>query len=107
MKKTILLLFSVFMYTLTFASTYSYSFSGKMDISQISTYEKDCLKFNQVQSVKIKYKADSQKGEIIIITKDIPKDQSRAGMELFTPTDIKKFLISKGLTPINFKEIKK
>lgn len=100
---TIGLLFSVVM----FAQDYSYSFSGNLDISQISNYEKECLKFNQVESVKIKYKADSQKGEVIIITKDIPKDQSRQGMELFSPIDIKKFLISKGLTPINFKEIKK
>jgi hypothetical protein len=107
MKKIILLMFSVFFYALTFASIYSYSFSGKMDISQISNYEKECLKFNQVLSVKIKYKVDSQKGEVIIITKEIPKDKSRQGMELFTPTDIKNFLISKGLTPMTFKELKK
>jgi len=103
----ILSLFSAIILSISaFSQNYSYSFSGEMDISQISNYEKECMKFNQVKAVKIKYKPDSQKGEVIIVTKEIPKDQRREGMVLFQPTDIKKFLISKGLTPMNFKELK-
>ncbi len=107
MNKILGLFCAIILSISAFSQNYSYSFSGVMDINQISTYEKECMKFNQIKTVKIKYKPDSQKGEVIIVAKEPQRSENREGMVHFQPTDIKKFLISKGLTPMNFKELKK
>ena len=107
MKKIFTLFLGIFLSISLYSQTYSYSFEGDLNPSKIAMYEKECLKFKQVSSVKIKYKPDSQKGEIIIVTKFKPKTQRQEGVEQFQPTDFKKFIINKGLSPLYFRELKK
>ena len=87
--------------------TYSYGFEGELDVAKISQYEKECSSFQQVAEVKIKYKSDSKRGEMIIQIQKINKEDRREDSPQFQPVQIKKFLLEKGLTPLNFKEIKK
>lgn len=107
MQKFYALLVFILMVVSAQSQTYSYSFSGDLNPQNITAYEKECMTFDRVQTVKIKYKTDSQKGEVIIVVKPYPKGTKMEGKQQFKPTDIKSFLISKGLSPMQFREIKK
>ncbi|HIP35745.1 MAG TPA: hypothetical protein EYG85_02710 [Crocinitomix sp.] len=106
MNKLFSLIFVVLLTINAYSKTYSYSFEGVIELNEITNFEKECAKIKFIKKVKIKYKPDSQKGEIIIITEDFPKGQRQEGKDSFQPTEVKKFILSKGLTPLNFREIK-
>lgn len=104
--KIFLFFVAFFVTTFTYSQTYSYSFEGSIDPSDVSAYEKECTRFDLVEIVKIKYKPDSKKGELIVQLEDqshLPKSESN---KQFNPIVLKKFLLSKGLSPLYFKEIK-
>ncbi len=105
MKRVILLLFSLFA-TLSYTQTYTYSFKGELDESKISAYEQECLKFNKVVQVKIKYKPEKKMGEFIIKTSSQKEGERKEGDVLFQPVDIKQFLMDKNLQPLNFRLLK-
>ena len=58
-----------------------------------------------VQSTKVKYKEDSQKGEIMIFLV-IRENQRAEADNQFNATDIKKIIIDSGLTPGEFRQLK-
>ena len=106
MKKLLLVTFFLALFSTAFSQNISYSFEGQLDQSSINKLEKDCANMLTVQSAKVKYKEDSQKGEIIIVL--IVKEGQRAEEDnQFKATDIKRILIDSGLTPGEFRKLQK
>ena len=71
---------------------------------QIAQIENRCSEQPEVTSAKLKYKLDSQKGEVILFVEpNISAGERNVG---FSAADIKQVLQSFGLTPIDFVELK-
>ena len=106
MKNLFSLTLFLLLFSTAYAQNYSYSFDGELDQSAITKIENKCSEFESVTSTKIKYKEDAQKGEIIIFL--VKKEGQRAEEDnQFKATDIKKILINSGLTPGEFRTLKK
>ena len=104
MKK--LIIFSAFVFVTQFGSSqnYAYSFSGALTTEQIAQIENRCSEQPEVTYAKLKYKLDSQKGEVILFVEpNISAGERNVG---FSAADIKQVLQSFGLTPIDFVELK-
>lgn len=87
-----------------FSQDYSYSFSGKLTEEQQQTIISQILESPGVESCKMKYKTDSERGEILIDVTDQTlrsEDQS-----LFSPSSVKSILIGSDLQPLDFRSIK-
>jgi hypothetical protein len=100
MKRMLTLLCAVFLGTHLFAQSYSYSFEGYLTPNQLIELESDCKKILHLEACKVKYKPESNKGEIIFRT-DSPEERSEKS-ETFTPIDVKSLLLNSGLTPLDF-----
>jgi hypothetical protein len=86
------------------AQDYSYSFSGKISEEQQQKIIASIENTPGVESCKMKYKNDSERGELLIEEKEVTErseDQS-----LFSPTTIKSILIESNLQPLDFRSIK-
>lgn len=94
------------LYNLSFSQDISYSFEGQLDQSSVTKLEKDCASIFGIQSTKVKYKEDAQKGEIIIFLDETNNRRAEADHQ-FKATDIKKLILNSGLTPIEFRTLKK
>lgn len=103
MKKLIIFSFFAILSHFGFSQDYSYSFNGKIDSDQINLIEQRCSELPEVTSAKLKYKLESEKGEIIIHVEPI-KAFGEARQE-FSAADFKKILQSFGLTPLDFIEL--
>jgi hypothetical protein len=81
---------------------YHYTFAGNLNAMSQQKLEADLLRQTYVVSAKIKYKAQSQKGELFLYTNE--KVQTSEGDVLFDITSLKKVLIENGLQPeeLNF-----
>jgi hypothetical protein len=90
--------------TLLFSQDYSYSFKGKL------TPEKETVLLERIGSTegveycKLRYKQDSERGEIILSPEK--KEVRSEDQEVFSPTDIKTILVELELEPIEFRTIK-
>ena len=104
MKKLIIFSAFVFLTQFGFSQNYAYSFSGSLTTEQISQIEKRFSEQPEVTSAKLKYKLNSQKGEVILFVK--PSNSVGEGSVGFSAADIKKVLQSFGLSPIDFVELK-
>lgn len=88
-----------------FAQNYSYSFSG--EIGNSDSYKKlnDELKaLPGVKTIELKYKNDSKKGEFVIFVEETSTGDNPTE---FSAADLKAILIRNGLSPIQFRELKK
>lgn len=104
MKKLIIFSAFVFVTQFGFSQNYAYSFSGALTTEQITQIENRCSEQPEVTSAKLKYKLDSQKGEVILFVEpNISAGEGNAG---FSAADIKQVLQSFGLSPIDFVELK-
>ena len=81
-----------------FKKQYQYSFQGKLNSQSISDLENKLATLQFVTMAKIKYKADSQKGEVFLQTKE--RTSTSESDEGFNLVELKKLLISNNLTPI-------
>ncbi|MCR9172978.1 MAG: hypothetical protein NXI10_10815 [bacterium] len=98
-----LLLYMVFCVQLAYGQTYGYSYEGSLDITQKQQFELECAELPHVISCKMRHKDEKGQGEIIIqVEKTERQDQDNP----FTPVDVKALLLSYGLKPTNFIEIK-
>ena len=106
MKKIISLTFFLAFFTTAYSQDFSYSFDGQLDQASINKLENDCSQITAIRSTKVKYKEDSQKGEILLFL--VVNENHRAELDnQFQPTDIKKILIDSGLVPGEFRQLKK
>ena len=106
MKKFVSLTFFLAFFTTAYSQDFSYSFNGQLDQASINKLEGDCLQFEAIHSAKVKYKEDSQKGEIMLFL-EVKENQRAEADGQFNVTDIKKLLIDSGLTPGEFRQLKK
>ncbi len=81
-----------------FKKQYQYSFQGQLTSQSISDLENKLAALQFVTMAKIKYKADSQKGEVFLQTKE--RTSTSESDEGFNLVELKKLLISNNLTPI-------
>jgi hypothetical protein len=77
---------------------YQYSFLGQLNSQSISTLENRLATLPFVTLVKVKYKFDSQKGEVFLNTSE--KVISSEGEKGFDLIEFKKILIAADLTPL-------
>jgi hypothetical protein len=77
---------------------YQYSFLGQLNSQSISTLENRLATLPFVTLVKVKYKFDSQKGEVFLNTSE--KAISSEGEKGFDLIEFKKALIAADLTPL-------
>lgn len=106
MKKFVSLTFFLALFTNAYSQDFSYSFDGQLDQASISKLESDCSNITTIRSTKVKYKEDSQKGEIILFLAVHENPRTELDNQ-FNPTDIKKILIDSGLAPGEFRQLKK
>lgn len=106
MKKLISLTFFLAFFTSAYSQDFIYSFDGQLDQASINKLESDCANITAIRSAKVKYKEDSQKGEIMLFL--VVNENPRAELDnQFNATDIKKILIDSGLAPGEFRQLKK
>lgn len=104
MLKYITSLVGIFLCVYSFGQTYAYSFKGDVDADKATTIENRIMEMPDVVSCKVKVKADSGKGELIIV---IDKGDKRGEAdEQFKAKDVKGLLIGQGLEPIQFIQLK-
>lgn len=104
MIKSLLTLFICFSTTLLFSQNYSYSFQGKLSPENESILLDKIEAVEGVEYCKLRYKSDSERGEIILST--MKKDVRSEDQEVFTPAAIKVILVELELQPIEFRTIK-
>lgn len=89
----------------SFAQNFSYSFSGEIGNSQaFSKIDKELKALPGVKSVELKYKSDSKKGELILF---VEENNTGDNPSEFSAADIKAVLLKNGLSPIQFRTLKK
>ncbi len=103
MRKNLLLITLLFSLN-GFSQTYSYGFKGALDQEQHKTLEAYCQSLDYVDWIKINYKEDSKKGEIIIQLADMREERAENDSD-FSPIDVKRKLTELGLEPLSFVEI--
>lgn len=104
MKKIFSLTLFLLLFSAAFSQNYSYSFDGELNQSTLSEIESKCLKFEFVSSAKIRYKEDTQKGELLIHL--IIKGDKRAESDgQFKATDIKQIFLDSNLNPGEFRKL--
>lgn len=101
--KVILLFGSLLAFT-AFGQTYSYSFEGNLNQNTLNQIQKSGIQLNQVEEFKVRYKEDSNRGEILIVL----DKQSTARAESdnqFNVVDVKAILLNHGLSPLNYRKL--
>lgn len=104
MLKNLLLVLATLIGFATYSSAqvYSYGFEGKIQDSQVDALLSSFEKIEGVKEVKIRYKEDANRGEIIIFT--ILETDLRNPYP-FSPVKVKNILLENGLNPLEFREI--
>lgn len=98
------LLFILLLFTFCgFSQQYAYSFEGQLSEDQKRSLVKNCEGLKNVDWVKLKYKEDSSKGELIIQCKEIEiRSEFEEG---FSPINVKREFIGLGLEPKEFRKL--
>lgn len=104
MKRLIFFLFFLVVSQELIAQTYSYSYSGLLPVENTDKFKKEISELPAVLTVEIKQKHDSQKGEILFSID--PMNERGENDHPFSPVDLKSIILSFGLTPIEFRQLK-
>jgi len=107
MKALIVLALTLLVSSNSFSQTYLFTFSGELDPFSITKLENECSQLKDVKSTKIKYKPESHKGELYVTLIEKKKSVRTEKDESFSPIPLKSFLLSKNLSPLSFRELKK
>lgn len=83
----------------------AYSFKGHLDQALILKIENDCKSITGVKSAKVRYKEDSERGEILIDLIDLDNNRTEGSNQVYSPIDIKALLVSNGLEPLDYRSI--
>lgn len=86
------------------AQTYSYSFKGVLSNENKAKFNKEISELPTLLSVEIKIKNEAQMGEVIFSID--PLADRGENDHPFSPVDLKSLLISFGLEPIDFRQLK-
>jgi hypothetical protein len=101
-----LLLSGAFLYLSTFvvcAQSYSYGFEGSINDNQVDRLLTDLENVEGVIEVKIRYKSESHRGEILLYTKE-PDLNAKSE---FSSIHVKRILLNHKLSPLEFVQISK
>lgn len=82
------------------SSTHFYTFEGKASQEKLDELEQILAKMEFVVQAKVKYKAEKEMGQVIMTVKQ--PVVVRENQKEFSPTRIKKTLISLGFSPIEY-----
>lgn len=87
-----------------FSQNFAYSFSGLLTNEQQNELVKDVLDIPTVSTCELRYKSDSNRGEILFYVLE-STTRSDSPTE-FSPSTIKSLFINKELEPLDFRKIK-
>lgn len=90
--------------SLLFSQNFAYSFQGNLSIENQNQIIKQVLEVSGISSCELKYKTDSQKGELLFYAKE--NEIRSESPEEFSPILIKNILIQNQLSPLEFRRIK-
>ncbi len=102
-SKIILLLGALCAFT-CYGQTYSYSFNGPLSQQSLTDISEKGSKFNHIKEFKVRYKEDSERGEIFIVIDNTNELRAEADGQ-FNLGQIKALLIQFDLEPISFRRI--
>ncbi len=102
--KLIIILLGVLFTSTCYGQTYIYTFEGEIDPFLITEMEHECAKLASISTVKIKYKAESMRGEMFIILDSEMKEKRGSADDQFSPKELKSFLLDRNLSPLSFRE---
>ncbi len=105
--KILFLISFLFFVNLSWSQKYAVAFNGEIDTTILHQMERECEQFQSVSKVKINYKPEKQKGELIIQLSEDEKSKRGEGDDHFSIAEIKAYLISKNLTPVSFITLEK
>lgn len=69
--------------------------------------ENDCNSIIGVQSAKVRYKEDLERGEILFDLVELDENKTEGSNQEFSPVAIKTLLIENGLEPLDYRTINK
>lgn len=87
-----------------YTQDYAYSFNGSLSPEKADNLKQRFLDLKEVTFCDVKYKPDSQKGEILFHLEVVPAKSDTPVQ--FSVVQLKTILIQLGLEPIDFREIK-
>lgn len=87
-----------------YSQNFAYSFQGNLTVEQQNSLLKKILDLPLVSSCEMKYKTDSERGEILFNIKE--KETRSEGSDEFSPVQIKSLFIEQELEPLEFRMIK-
>lgn len=90
--------------SLLFSQNFAYSFQGSLSIEDQNRITKEVLDVRGISTCEMKYKNDSQRGELLFYVKE--EEIRSESPEEFSPVQIKEILIQFQLSPIDFRRIK-
>lgn len=93
-----------FFYLQGFSQSYAYSFIGKLNESQQQLVIQEIKKIQGIKTVELRYKIDSDRGEFLFSIEEM--DAEGENDIEFSPLSIKEIFIEKGLTPLDFRQLK-
>lgn len=102
-KNLVITLGFVLCMNMLYAQQYSYSFSGQIEEEVLSAMVIDIAKLEGVKEVKWRYKPERMAGEVLIFTEE---SKDRSNPFPFSPIRVKELMSERGLTPMEFTEIK-
>ncbi len=98
-QKMVVLLGTLFAFA-AYGQTYSYSFEGNIDQNSIELIQKSGIQLNQVEQFKVRYKEDSERGELLIVITKSSENRAESDNQ-FNVVEVKSLLINHGLSPLN------
>ena len=105
MKKIAILICLLATSIIGYSQTFSYTFTGKLSVEQLSNIESKCSQLNRVASAKIKYKEDRERGELLIVLVKSDQPQRAEADDQFSAIDVKHLLLNEQLSPLNFRKL--
>lgn len=104
MNKFLLTCFFIATTSYFFSQNFAYSFKGNLTVEQQNALIKDVLEIPTISTCELRYKSDSNKGEILFY---VPEKTTRSDSSSeFSPALVKELFLSKELEPLDFRKIK-
>lgn len=107
MKRKLITGLLVFYAFTSYGQDAAYSFKGHLDQGTLSKLENDCRLIVGVKSAKVRYKEDSERGEILFDLVELGETRTEGSNQDFSPVDIKTLIIESGLEPLDYRTINK
>lgn len=104
MRNLLALLFFCFIFFQGISQSFAYSFEGILSNTKQEEFILEIKKIQAFQSIELRYKSDSQRGEILF---SIEKSDAIGENEIdFSPVQLKEIYLRFGLSPLDFRQLK-